>query len=120
LRFSYLLAGHLRMIRAEMLARMSNREFEAWKIVYYRIDPFGDFRADLRNGLFACAIINLLEKHWFKNPRTHQPSEFVIDLLKKTKVGKGQSWQEMRDAFKAIAENWNKKKKPEVRQVKRG
>ena len=49
------------MTVAELLERMSSRELTEW-MAYYRLEPFGDERADLRNALLCTVMVNLWSK----------------------------------------------------------
>lgn len=95
-----------------MTARMSNREFITWQLIYYLIDPFGSFGEDLRMGRLAAPILNLMEVHTYKTPRTHQPSEFILNLAKpasKSKRPEGMDWRDMQAIAKGLAGVYKKK-----------
>jgi hypothetical protein len=48
---------------AELQARMSSLEFAEW-LAYYRIEPFGEERADARHASMAALIANIFRgKH---------------------------------------------------------
>ena len=40
----------------ELLQRIDSRELAEWQ-AYYRIEPFGEERADLRNAMLMCEVI---------------------------------------------------------------
>lgn len=42
----------------ELLARMNSRELAEW-MAYYRLEPFGELRADVRAGMVASTIANV-------------------------------------------------------------
>ena len=95
------------MTVAEMMHRMSSEEFTRWEILYDKVDPFGDYRGDLRIGVFASALVNILLKVHAKNPTLVKPSDFIIDLLREPPK---QSVSEMKAALKAMAQAWGKVK----------
>jgi len=41
-----------------MLASMQSREFTEW-MAYFKLEPFGEERADLRAGIIASATVNM-------------------------------------------------------------
>lgn len=58
----------------ELLARMSGREIAEW-MAYYRIEPWGEERGDLRSGVLASIVCNALRG---KGDRVRKPQEFVL------------------------------------------
>lgn len=46
--FWHYLAAHFRIPKAELKRRMSFREYQEWR-AYFRLEPFGEVREDLRN-----------------------------------------------------------------------
>ena len=52
MKFRHLLALQLGMTVSELCDRLTAAEEASW-IAYYRIEPFGDQRADMRNALIA-------------------------------------------------------------------
>jgi hypothetical protein len=46
------------MTRGEMMARMSAREFDQW-IAYDRVEPIGEWRADIRNAMLMTLLANV-------------------------------------------------------------
>lgn len=87
---------------------MSATEFEEWQLYHYKIEPFGEFREDLRWGRAFAPIINILRAATQKNPEMMKPSDFVLDLLEKPKT---QSMEEMQEVCKALAKAWKDKPK---------
>lgn len=87
------------------MARMSAREFEEWWLVYTKLDPFGETRADLRSGLAFAPLMNLLRARWCRDPEPVWPSDYLVDWLKPpTAPVPKQSVDEMRGILKAIAD----------------
>lgn len=72
---------------------VDSNEFTHWK-QYYRIDPRGEERADLRMGILATVLVRLLGK---KSIRV-DPSKFMPKFR-----GKRQSFGEMAAILKAAA-----------------
>lgn len=44
----------------------------------YAIEPWGEFRADLRSGVAAAALCNM----WIAKGRRYQPADFVFETVK--------------------------------------
>lgn len=63
------------MTVAELGVRMSSREFVEW-MAYYRIDPFGEDRADLRQAMTTAAVHNTIEAQR-KNPKWKKATDFL-------------------------------------------
>jgi len=57
-----------------MLSRLSSSEYSEWK-AYYSLEPFGEYRADLRTGMMAAPLINLLS---YKGKKV-RPGDFILD-----------------------------------------
>jgi hypothetical protein len=70
----FALAAHLGMSFAECQEKVSAREFNEW-IALMAVDPWGEFRADLRNGILASMIGNMFLD---KKGKPFKPSDFVI------------------------------------------
>lgn len=89
-----------------MLERMSASEYEKWQLIYYKLAPFGDFRADLRSGMQVSPIVNMMRQYLYKDPEMSKPSDWLVDFLKRVekKIDKPQDWRHMRAVFKAIAD----------------
>jgi len=58
---------------------MSARQFEEW-IAYYLVEPFGDQRADLRNGVLAALIANV-HRDPEKMADPFLPGDFILRLI---------------------------------------
>ena len=63
------------MTVAELLDRMSSREFSEW-MAYYAIEPFGEERADLRQALTTSAVHNSIQAQT-KRPKWTKPEDFM-------------------------------------------
>ena len=61
------------MTVAELLTRMSAREFAEWQ-VFYNVVPFGEERADLRAARIAAATINAIA-----GQAAYTTSDFLFD-----------------------------------------
>ena len=60
-RFAFRLALMLGMTVSELGARMSSSEFAEW-MAYDRLEPFGELRADYRNGLLLATVLGMAGK----------------------------------------------------------
>lgn len=63
------------MTVAELLDRMSSREFSEW-MAFYSIEPFGEERADLRQALTTSAVANMHQAQT-KKPKWTTPKDFM-------------------------------------------
>lgn len=63
------------MTVAELLERMSSREFSEW-MAYAGIEPFGEERADLRQAMTTSAIHNSVQAQ-AKHPKWTKPGDFM-------------------------------------------
>ncbi len=58
-----------------MLANMTSREFTEWE-EFYKMEPFGELRADIRAGMMTAPLINM----WRKPSSTPvHPSRWIYD-----------------------------------------
>lgn len=71
----------------ELLARISSRELAEW-MAYYRIEPWGEERDDLRAGIVASTVANTARDPR-KRPRPFRPRDFMPDFGRPE-----QTWQE--------------------------
>lgn len=71
---------------------INSAEFAHW-VAYYRIDPFGDERADLRAGIIASTVANV---HATKKSQQLKPADFMPDF----EPPKRQSTKEMIDVMR--------------------
>lgn len=60
---------------SELRATLSNAEFQEW-CLYFQIEPFGESRADLRNGIVAATIQNVYSA-WVGGEQTARPADFM-------------------------------------------
>lgn len=58
--FYFKLALALGMTVSDLLRRVTSSELSEWQ-AYYKIEPFGDWRADLRAGIVASNATNLAQ-----------------------------------------------------------
>lgn len=63
------------MTVAELLERMSSREFSEW-MLYYDLEPFGEERADLRQAMTTSAVHNSVIAQ-SKHPKWTKPENFM-------------------------------------------
>jgi hypothetical protein len=66
-RFYFRLALALGRTVADLLAGISSAELTEWE-AYYQLEPFGELRGDLRAGIVASAIVNVMAE--LKTPLT--------------------------------------------------
>ena len=57
-----------------MLAHMPARTFNEW-MCYYSLEPFGEERADVRNGMLCTLVGNIFRK---RGQRGLRPQDFVL------------------------------------------
>ena len=57
----------------ELLARMGSDELTEW-MAFYQLEPFGDFRADLRSAIVASTLANA---HRSKDGKPFTPEDFM-------------------------------------------
>jgi len=57
----------------ELLARMGSDELTEW-MAFYQLEPFGDFRADLRSAIVASTLANA---HGSKEGKPFTPEDFM-------------------------------------------
>ena len=74
---------------------MSYREFRGWQ-EYYKVEPFGEKRADLRAALIACVIANANRG---KNSRVFKVEDFMLRFG----PPKQQSVEQMKAILKGLA-----------------
>jgi hypothetical protein len=88
------------MTVGEMLARMSAWEFQEW-LVFYKLDPFGELRQDMRAGLCISPLLNTV-REGLGNAQVSRPTDFIWEFDRKPP--KTQPVNEMKMLCKAIAE----------------
>jgi hypothetical protein len=62
-----------------LLETMSARELSMWR-AYYAVEPFGEYRADLRAGLSTATLVNMQSRG-----ASLKPNDFILEF-KKNKV----------------------------------
>lgn len=80
---------------AELLSQISSRELSEWQ-AYFIVEPFGEYRADLRNAIVACVIANANRG---KNARAFT----VSDFMPKFEAEKPQPISQMRSILDGMA-----------------
>jgi len=73
----------------ELLRRITYRELREW-FAYYNIEPFGEWRADLRQAITSMVIANVNRG---KNQKAFKPEDFMP--FEKPKKRKPQTEEEM-------------------------
>ena len=66
---------------SELLCRVNSKELSEWQ-AYYRIEPFGEKRSDLR---FALMTANLMSPH-MKKGKSPKLSDFMLDFEPKKQM----------------------------------
>jgi|TARA_R100001530_G_scaffold41605_1_gene31811 hypothetical protein len=74
--FYHRLAIALGMTVGEMLRKMSSSEMADW-IAFWRLDPWGEERADLRSGIIAAVTANV----WSGKGRKAKPADFMPNFV---------------------------------------
>lgn len=99
--FYHRLALALGMTVREMLQKMSSAELTDW-LAYWRLDPFGEERADLRAGIVAATTANV----WAGKGKRAKPADFMpkFDTPRKARM----SQDAMKTMFRTAAAAFNK------------
>lgn len=82
----------------ELLARTSGQELTEWE-AYYRLEPWGEERADLRSGVLASLICNALRG---KGGKTRKPQDFMLRFGMDAEADPGMLWEKIKATFKAV------------------
>lgn len=101
--FWFRLALALGMSVAECQERVSPEEFWEW-IAFYRYNPWGEERADLRSGNIAALMANI---HRRPGSRAFRASDFIF--FGHGKSERQQSAKDMKATFAAFAKLHNRK-----------
>ena len=72
-RFLFKLAIALGKTVEQLGRELSSHELSEW-MAYYRLEPFGEERADLRAGIIASTVVNCTPR---KSPRQYRPADFM-------------------------------------------
>lgn len=83
-----------------MLSEITYEQFLEWQ-AYYELEPFGEKRADWRNGVAISTILNV---GWGVRPKM-KPNDFIMDLTKTDE----QKAKEAADNFDAFVNSFGKK-----------
>ena len=62
----------------EMLAGMNGEQYNEW-MAFSHIEPFGDWRADVRIAMLAATIVNVMTRTEDSDP-VHEMKEFMPDF----------------------------------------
>jgi len=89
--------------KREAKERCTAREFYEW-VAYYRMNPWGEERADLRTGIVCALTANV---HRGKNGKAYKPTDFLPKYNERRKV---QSGIEMAARMKAFATAHNSRR----------
>lgn len=87
----------------ELLSRMTAEEFVEWK-AFYKVEPFGDYRADLRAGMMTAPLLNIQMAPAHRKWRAHH---WVLN----TDPPKPQTPEEMKALLQALAGAFGKPSK---------
>jgi len=69
------LALALGMTVRELKSRLTYNEFTEW-MAYYQLEPFGEFRSDLRNGAL-CSLIANIKRDPKRRSSPYEPKDFM-------------------------------------------
>ena len=83
------------------MAEIDSAEYSEW-MAYYRLDPRGEDRADLRAGIVASTVANAARG---RKSRAFKPKDFMPDF-DKAETG-ATDWQSQKAKFKAFAKVHN-------------
>ena len=78
----------------ELLVRISSKELAEW-MAFYKLEPFGEERADIRAAIVACTMANL----WRGKS---QPAHRLEDFMPKFEPPPQMDWQEIKDKLKGL------------------
>lgn len=95
------------MTVAELLERMSSREFSEW-MIYYEIEPFGEERADWRQAMTTSAVHNNFQAK-AKTPKWTKPEDFMPfkhDQEPPEEKDESVDAAELHEKFDALAGDW--------------
>lgn len=79
------------------MQEISSAEFAEW-MAYYRLDPQGQDRADLRSGIVAATVANASRG---RKTKAYKPKDFMPDFEKAAPAAT--DWKAQKAKFKAFA-----------------
>jgi len=83
-----------------LLARLTSRQLTEW-MAFYRLEPFGERRADLRMAILAALIANVN-----RDPKKHREPFTVDDFMPKfepiAEPQQSQSWQQQKAMLQSL------------------
>ena len=74
---------------------MPEKDFARWQ-TFYEIEPFGEYRADIRSAIIACVIANV--------NRGKRPAHKVEEFMPKFEPPRQMSDDEIRNVLKGLAD----------------
>lgn len=78
----------------QLLAQISSAELSEWA-AYYRLEPFGDERADLRAGIVASTVANTAQT---RKRKAFKPADFMPKFGRRE-----QSWEQQLELARLMA-----------------
>jgi hypothetical protein len=87
-----------------LMRSMPSDVFAEW-LAFFRVSPWGEYRADLRAGIIASTVatMNSTGRH------TYKPSDFMVDWDQPAKPA-AMSDKQLRDQWRAICASLNRRK----------
>jgi hypothetical protein len=83
----------------DMLASITSRQLREW-MEFYRLEPFGEERADLRAGIIASTIANVNRSS--RTAKAFSPKDFMPDFDRGRGPRKRQRLEDMKAAALAL------------------
>lgn len=94
-----------------MAKNMPVKTFYEW-VAYSQIHPFGEARADLRAGILAATVYNVMVGLWAKHPKFKQPADFMpMTSVKKRVKSPTEIYQIFKMAIQASVKTIDKRVK---------
>jgi len=84
----------------ELLTRMSGQELTEWE-AYYRLEPWGEERADLRSGVVAALISNAFRG---KGGKVQKPQDFMLRFGLDVQTEPMKLWAKIKATFMALGD----------------
>ncbi len=91
-----------------MLRELTARQYAEWQVIY-GIEPWGEWRADLRMGILATAVVAPHLKPGAKTKPADFMPDFMPDFTKNKKKKPKQTPEEQAAVFRQAAAVWGKK-----------
>ena len=100
-----------------MLREMDSRELTEWQI-YEKLEPFGEWRSDLRMAVIASILANS-NRDTKQKPQPYKPQDFMLKFDQEldedgevVQQHRGQSPEDMLAVFRGIVEQFNARPDP--------